>query len=107
MLKMTNMMVATRDKGETTWTRVNRHNDQERSAIDYILTCEKAEPYITNITIDLEGVYRLKGQKMSDHNTITCTLDTISTEEKTKIHTWKKGTQEGWAEYKYSSLHKK
>ena len=57
-------------------TRVNRKNLSEKSAIDFVLTCQEAENLFEAIEIDEEGKYTMHSDKAaSDHNTISITLN--------------------------------
>ena len=60
---------------QTPWTRVKRLKPSERSIIDYILTSKSLNNNIEEVSIDTEGEIRLRGQKDSDHNTITMTIN--------------------------------
>ena len=56
-------------------TRMNTKNQNEKSAIDFILATETAEIWIKHIEIDETGLYKIKGKNDSDHNTISIKLD--------------------------------
>ena len=52
-------------------TRVNRKKTSEKSAIDFVLTCQETEDLIQAVDIDEEQHYTMKNEKAaSDHNSI-------------------------------------
>ena len=65
------------------WTRQNRKNPTEKSVIDYILVSKEYVRSIEKITVDEMGIYRIKGKVDSDHNTITTTITSNLTTERT------------------------
>ena len=81
------------------WTRVNRNNTQERSIIDYILISDDLISQVIEITIDEEGIYRLKGKNDSDHNTIMLTLETTTHRHTEKASKWNINDQTNWTKY--------
>ena len=84
-------------KSETgTWTRVNRSNPQEKSIIDYIIIPKEIIEQIKENIVDEEGVYRIKGRKETDHNTLLCKLSFEPKRETKKIVKWKLNNKEGW-----------
>ena len=84
-------------------TRVNTKNPDEYSAIDFLLATENAEKWITEMLIDEDGLYKLKGKNETDHNTICIDIN-ISNIEKTKLmkHVgWNiNAPQEKWEDFK-------
>ena len=54
--------------GIVTWQ--NTKNQNEKSAIDFVLSSRSFEPNIQEVRIDEDGHFRLRGKKDSDHNTI-------------------------------------
>ena len=56
-------------------TRVNTKNSNEFSAIDFVLTSERAEPWVKSVLIDEDGLFKVKGKNESDHNTIVIELN--------------------------------
>ena len=53
------------------WTRQNRSNTNEKSIIDYIITCDQMEKRIENIEVDEKGTLRMKNDRTeTDHNSI-------------------------------------
>ena len=65
-------------------TRKNTKNDNEISAIDFIVADGTVEQWIKEMDIDEEGLYKVKGKNDSDHNTITVTLQ-IENLDKTRV----------------------
>ena len=55
-------------------TRRNTKNVNEFSAIDFVLASEGAKSWVTNMQIDEDGLFRVKGRNDTDHNTITINL---------------------------------
>ena len=64
-------------------TRQNTKNESEKSAIDFVLASHGAEPWITGMVIDEEGIHKIKGKNETDHSTI-CIDIKISGIEKLK-----------------------
>jgi hypothetical protein len=96
----TSLRPANTDPDVVAWTRVNRKNTEERSVIDYILTCEETRKHITDIEIDEAGSLRLKGyENESDHNTMTISIHTKKNHVNKKIKKWKLGNEAGWKEF--------
>ena len=62
-------------------TRQNTANGEEVSAIDYILTSDTVEKWISEMIIDEEGLMKIKGKKETDHNTISVKIDTQNIEK--------------------------
>ena len=57
-------------------TRVNRKKPSEKSAIDFVMTCEEAEDLIEAVEIDEEQILTVKNDKAaSDHNSIFITMN--------------------------------
>ena len=86
-------------------TRMNTKNNSEFSAIDFVVVSEGAKQWVKRMTIDEDGLIKVKGRNQSDHNTITIEMDitgtnTSKTEKVTcwNIHApdtkWKAFTQE-------------
>ena len=64
-------------------TRVNSKNSNEKSAIDFVVASDHIEKTLTHMLIDEDGLYRIKGKKETDHNTIIATFQfTASTRQK-------------------------
>ena len=55
-------------------TRQNTSQNNQKSAIDFVVMEESIENNVESMKIDEEGIIRMKGEKDSDHNTITLTL---------------------------------
>ena len=56
-------------------TRQNTNNCDEISAIDFIIANDTVEKWITEMSIDEEGLLKVKGKKESDHNTISIKIN--------------------------------
>ena len=82
-----------------TWTRVNRNNPLEKSVIDYIIIRKIDEINITENIVDEEGTLRIKGNKETDHNTMTISFKCPLSKTTRVIKKWKLNNREGWAEY--------
>ena len=67
-------LLNTSSKCEGKITRKNTSNEQEISAIDFIVVSENVERWVKKMIIDEDGLTRIKGKKDTDHNTITTTL---------------------------------
>ena len=84
-------------------TRQNTKNKEEKSAIDFVAVSENVEKWILQMTIDEEGIAKIKGKKTpSDHNTIIIDLE-IKNLDKTfsvKRTTWNiKAPEEKWTAF--------
>ena len=79
------------DKCEGKITRVNRANITEISAIDFVVCSLDAENLIKSMMIDESCDYVLKGNTMSDHNSIIVELDINEAKNNTvgKITKWR------------------
>ena len=51
-------------------TRQNTKNTNEVSAIDFVVSTKNVEEKLISLLIDEEGIYKIKGKKETDHNTI-------------------------------------
>ena len=81
------------------WTRQNRNKIEEKSIIDYILTTEKISNCAKEVIVDEQGLYRMKGRKESDHNTILMEISTEYTKEIKTIKRWKLNNTDGWKNF--------
>ncbi len=80
-----------------TWTWQNRNKPEEHSLIDYILTIEKVTDKVIDNIVDEERLYRIKGRKNSDHNTMLISINTQCCYKKNKIlKRWKLNKKRGW-----------
>ena len=83
-------------------TRKNTVNDQEFSAIDFIVVSENVEKWINKIVIDEDGLSTIKGKKETDHNTIISTLSIghIDRSSVVKHTNWNlRASSEKWAQF--------
>ncbi len=79
-----------------TWTWQNKNKPEEHLVIDYILTTEKVTKQVIDNIVDEEGLYRTKGRKNSDHNTILISINTDFCYKKNNIlKRWKLNNKEG------------
>ena len=74
--------------------KVTRHgttNDDEKSAIDFVVAGKEIEQDIKSMKIDEEGLLKIRGDKCTDHNTITLHLIVKSIErmKQTKMTNWR------------------
>ena len=82
------------------WTRRNRHNREEASVIDYILTSKGLENKINEILVDEEETYKIKGKSVTDHNTLLIEVEINFEKTRTETITrWKLDNKEGWKEF--------
>ena len=71
MLETTKCTAANLKSTTGLWTRQNRSNTNEKSIIDYIITCDQMEKRIENIEVDEKGTLRMKNDRTeTDHNSI-------------------------------------
>ena len=71
-------------------TRQNRKKEDEKSAIDFIVSTYDAAQWIKDIVIDEMGDFRLKGVNESDHNSILINVEIAKPQElkQTKRSIW-------------------
>ena len=84
-------------------TRQNRKNEDEKSAIDFVIATYRASLWVKSLIIDEAGVYRLKSKNESDHNTIIINMeiDKINSSEEMKRTDWNyKASEEKWEEFR-------
>ncbi len=81
------------------WTRVNRKRPDEKSIIDYILISQPLTDNVIESNTDEHGIYRIAGENATDHNTITCTVNTEIKREQQSTRKWKKGDEQGWDKF--------
>ena len=62
-------------------TRKNTVNNNEYSAIDFIIVSNTVERWIKEMIIDEDGLLKIKGKKETDHNTISLKIDIENTEK--------------------------
>ena len=95
-LDTTNMTVVNKlNKHTGNWTRVNRKRPDEKSIIDYILISQPLSNKVIESNTDEQGIYQITGENATDHNTITCTLNTEMIREQQSTRKWKKGDDQG------------
>jgi hypothetical protein len=100
IMKECNMKAISLDSETGLWTRVNRHNQSERSVIDYIMTCNEISEKTENIEIDEKGTRRLRSKTTeTDHNTITASIRVPFGNPRKKIRRWKLSNDEGWRKF--------
>ena len=63
------------DKCHGKVTRINTKNNSEFSAIDFVLVSEGAKSWIQQMQIDEDGLMRVRGKNLTDHNTISINLN--------------------------------
>ena len=83
-------------------TRKNTKNEKEVSAIDFIVTDEVTENWFTDITIDEDGLLKVKGTNETDHNTISIKLniENIDKTKNAKKTDWNiRASAEKWADF--------
>ena len=81
------------------WTRINRKNPNQKSIIDYIIISDSLNKYIKDIIIDEEGIYRIKGNNDSDHNTILLKLNLPLQRNQEKKTKWKTDDPLEWEQF--------
>ena len=101
MLGMTGLkIVSIENTTKGIWTRVNRHRENERSVIDYIITDEDTQKQIIMLEVDEEGNTRLDGRKKNDHNTIHMEIETKRQEKNIQtIERWKLNNKTDWKKF--------
>ena len=95
-------LMNTNSKCEGRVTRKNTSNNQEFSAIDFIVVSENVEKWINKIKIDEDGLTTIKGKKETDHNTIITNLSIgyIDRSKVVKRTNWNlRASSEKWAQF--------
>ena len=83
-------------------TRKNTNNENEISAIDFVVASEMIERCIEKVVIDEDGLATIKGKKTSDHNTIISTIKigNIDKSRVVKRTVWNlKASSEKWSQF--------
>ena len=83
-------------------TRVNTKNANEKSAIDFVVACDKAEQMVTEMIIDERELYKIKGKNDSDHNIIciNLTVNDLNQLKTVKKVDWNlRASCEKWAQF--------
>ena len=83
-------------------TRKNTKNNNEFSAIDFVLTTENTEPSVRNILIDEDGLFKIKGKDETDHNSIIVKINIkqIDKQKPIKMTNWNiRAGPNKWEEY--------
>ena len=83
-------------------TRKNTANNDEFSAIDFIVASSTVEKWINKVIIDEDGLMKLKGKKESDHNTISIEIEMGNIENIRPVKNigWNlKAPQEKWKQF--------
>ena len=90
------------DKCHGKITRQNTKNSSEQSAIDFIVANETVKNLVKTMTIDEEGIHKIRGKNQSDHNTILLSIE-IEKLDRTRIEkrtVWNLKASEGkWKMY--------
>ena len=83
-------------------TRQNTKNENEYSAIDFVLVTDPVEKWIKQINIDEQGLHKISGRNQTDHNTITIdmTITNLDQIKPTKRVGWNlKAPEEKWERF--------
>ena len=89
LLNVTKLVPANIQENNNKWTRVNRHNQDEKSIIDYILISQGIRQMKYEVYIDEEGLYKIQGKNQSDHNLMMITIEHPTQKTKEKKTKWK------------------
>ena len=82
MIESSNLHILNKsDKCEGKITRKNTKEENEVSAIDFILASENAEKWVSKVKIDEDELFKISGKNDSDHNTIFITVYVPSIEK--------------------------
>ena len=85
-------------------TRKKNNNENEYSAIDFILASDSVEKWIEKALIDEDGLFKIKGKKESDHNTICIhlTIPELDKSINSKQVGWNiRAPEEKWEAFKH------
>ena len=99
LIKKAKLIPITMTEENAKWTRQHRKNQNEKSIIDYILLTEKLAQNVTEIMVDEEGTYRIKGKSNTDHNTILVEVNMNIEQQTEKVARWNLNNKEGWKKY--------
>ena len=83
-------------------TRQNTKNENEFSAIDFVVASERAKTWIQEMHIDESGLIRVKGKNQTDHNTISLKISIVGAHNSktTKRTMWNiKAPEAKWANF--------
>ena len=83
-------------------TRSNSNNPSDTSAIDIVISTPQIEKNLSSMLIDEDGLFKIKGKKETDHNTIIVTFLTTSDMKQptTKNSVWRLQAPEcNWTEF--------
>ena len=81
---------------------MNRKNNNEKSIIDYIITCQHLASKTIESTTEDGTTNIIRGNNPTDHNIITAILD-IETQKETKTtKQWKKGQPKDWEKFNHT-----
>merc|ERR1712228_742606 len=89
-------------KCEGTITRKNAKNENEISAIDFILASDEIEKWTSKIMIDEDGLYKISGKNDTDHNSIILNIKIpdIDTIKRARTTIWNlKASNEKWEQF--------
>ena len=95
-------MINRSSKCEGKLTRKNTKDENEVSAIDFVLASQTAEKWISKVIIDEDGLYKIKGKLDSDHNTILINIRIPNIEKfrAKKTTVWNlRAPSEKWADF--------
>ncbi len=97
-LEQTNTSVinVNRPQHKGVWTRINRRNPSEKSAIDYIIISKTLNENLLESMTDEDGNFIIKGSNETDHNIITATINIDTRNNSRKVKKWKNGSTEKW-----------
>ena len=86
-------------------TRQNTANSEELSAIDFVIVNSTVEKWISEMIIDEDGLFKVKGKKETDHNTILLkmSINNIERIKPMKKVGWNlRAPEEKWKEFEES-----
>ena len=99
MLNNTQLIPVTTNADYGFYTRVNRNEPSEKSAIDYILMSAPIIKIISSTIIDEEIAHRVKSNKESNHNTIMVNLKINDARKPEYVEKWKLDNKDGLAQF--------
>ena len=83
-------------------TRKNTKKENEISAIDFVVVNQETAALVTEMLIDEEGMYKIKGRNETDHNTICVELsmNALEKERVVKKTDWNlRASSEKWTQF--------
>ena len=83
-------------------TRKNTKNDNEFSAIDFVVASHNAEEMVSKMLIDEMGIHKVRGKNETDHNTISIQINISQVDRKKAVKNSRTLTSKKLSKRKFS-----